>query len=84
MSLLKRVIQDNWTGRQFIKIATNASLKTQIEHQTSFLDGYYPNIKLKQRAFVLLNDLTEEQLPYCRCMKKLGKWDSIRYLIVVV
>jgi transposase-like protein len=67
MSLLKRVIQDNWIGRQFIKIATNASLKTQIEHQTSFLDGYYPNIKLKQRAFVLLNDLTEEQLPYCRC-----------------
>jgi transposase-like protein len=67
MTLLKQYIKDNWNGRQFIKIATNASLKTQIEHQTSFLDGYYPNIKLKQRAFVLLNDLTEEQLPYCRC-----------------
>jgi hypothetical protein len=64
---LKEVIQDNWSGRQFIKIATNAGLKTQIEEQTSFLDLHYPNIKLKQRAFVLLNDLTEEQLPYCRC-----------------
>jgi transposase len=67
MSILKRVIQDNWRGRQFIKIAINAGLKTQIEEQTSFLDLHYPNIKLKQRAFVLLNDLTEEQLPYCRC-----------------
>jgi transposase len=67
MTLLKQVIQDNWNGRQFIKIATNASLRTQIEHQTSFLDEHYPDIKLKQRAFVLLYDLTEEQLPYCRC-----------------
>jgi transposase-like protein len=65
--ILKEVIQDNWRGRQFIRIATNAGLKTQIEEQTSFLDLHYPNIKLKQRAFVLLNDLTEEQLPYCRC-----------------
>ena len=64
---LKEVIQDNWSGRQFIRIATNASLRTQIENKTSFLDGHYPDIKLKQRAFVLLNDLSEEQLPYCRC-----------------
>ena len=67
MTLLKQYIKDNWNGRQFIKIAANVNLRTQIEQQTSFLDGHYPDIKLKQRAFVLLNDLTEEQLPYCRC-----------------
>jgi hypothetical protein len=75
MTLLKQVIMDNWNGREFIKIATNANLRTQIERQTSFLDGHYPDIKLKQRAFVLLNDLTEDQLPYCRCGEI--QWGSV-------
>jgi hypothetical protein len=67
MLSIKEVIQDNWNGREFIKIAKNASLRIQIENQTSFLNEHYPDIKLKQRAFVLMNDLSEEQLPIEFC-----------------
>lgn len=67
MNDIKRLIGENWEGRAFIKIATNKELRKGIEEKTSFLDFYYPDIKLKQRAFVLLNELTEEQLPYCVC-----------------
>ena len=73
---LKQLIENNWNGREFNKIAANGNLRNEIERKTVFLDSYYPELKLKQRAFVILNDLTEEQLPYCKC--GCGKRASIR------
>jgi hypothetical protein len=67
MSIIKRLIEENWEGRAFVKISTNKELRKEIEEKTSFLDSHYEGLKLKQRAFILLNDLTEEQLPYCVC-----------------
>jgi len=73
---LKELIENNWNGREFNKIASNGNLRNEIERKTVFLDSYYPELKLKQRAFVILNDLTEDQLPYCKC--GCGKRASIR------
>lgn len=64
---IQQLIKDNWNGREFIKISNNKDLKKEIEEKTSFLNNYYDNLKLKQRAYVLLNELTEENLPYCKC-----------------
>lgn len=67
MNNLKALIEENWGGTSFIKVSLNSSIKEQIEEQTSFLNSYYEKLTLKQRAFVILNNLTEEKLPYCVC-----------------
>ena len=64
---IQQLIKDNWNGREFIKISINKDLKKEIEDRTSFLNDHYDNLKLKQRAYVLLNEFTEENLPYCKC-----------------
>jgi hypothetical protein len=75
---LRQLIQNNWEGRAFMKIASNKDYRKEIEDKTSFLNSYYECLKLKQRAYVLLNDLSEEQLPYCKC--GCGKRASINRL----
>jgi hypothetical protein len=67
MKDLKTLIQQNWKGRAFLKIGCNKELTKQIKQQTQFLDSIYSNLLTKQRAFFILNDLTEQQIPLCEC-----------------
>ena len=67
MTSLKGLIQENWKGRAFLKIGCNKELVQQIEEQTEFLNKHYPKLSTKQRAFFILNDITEDQIPLCSC-----------------
>lgn len=64
---LKTFILENLNGRDFLKISSNKGLRQQIEERTGDLIEYYPEIKLKQRAYILAHDIKVEELPYCRC-----------------
>ena len=37
---LKQLIENNWNGREFNKIAANGNLRNEIERKTVFLDSY--------------------------------------------
>ena len=66
MNLIQH-LQENWDKSNFIKISLNKSLKEQIEENTVFLNSYYSNIPLRTRAYVLVNDITEQSIPRCKC-----------------
>jgi hypothetical protein len=67
MTDLKTIIKENWKGRAFLKVGCNKELSKQIEDQTQFLDKIYEKLLTKQRAFFILNEITEEQIPLCDC-----------------
>ena len=64
---LKQYIKQNWNGRDFLKISSNKEMRSVIENQTSFLNAHYSNLLLKQRAYFIVNDINEEQIPLCSC-----------------
>ena len=64
---LKKYLNENWDKSKFIQISLNKSIKTQIENQTEFLNKYYDNIPLRTRAYVIVNSITEETIPKCKC-----------------
>lgn len=64
---LKEYLNQNWDKSSFIKISLNKDLKSQIENSTKFLDKYYNNLPLRTRAYVIVNSITEETLPKCKC-----------------
>jgi hypothetical protein len=67
MSDIKDIIRDNLEGRAFLKISSNKALRQQIEERTTDLIEIYPEIKLKQRAYILVNGMKIDDLPYCKC-----------------
>lgn len=79
---LRQLIRDNWEGRAFMKIAANKDYRKEIENKTSFLDSYYGGLKLKQRAFVLLNDITEGQMGVFTVKMGILKWSTSWVLLV--
>jgi transcriptional regulator with XRE-family HTH domain len=64
---LKKYLNENWDKSKFIQISLNKSIKTEIENQTEFLNKYYDNIPLRTRAYVIVNSITEETIPKCKC-----------------
>lgn len=64
---LREYIQQNWNGRDFLKISSNKEMRSAIERQTSFLNVYYDNLLLKQRAYFIVNDITVDNIPKCSC-----------------
>lgn len=60
-------LQENWDKSNFIKISLNKNIKAQIEEKTRFLDSYYSSIPLRTRAYVLVNYITEQSIPRCKC-----------------
>lgn len=64
---LKEYIKQNWDKSSFIKLSLNKDIKSQIENKTIFLNQYYNNIPLRTRAYVIVNSITEETLPKCKC-----------------
>lgn len=68
-------LKNNWDKSSFIKLSLNKNIKKQIELETNFLDKYYINPPLRTRAYVIINSITEETLPKCKC--GCGKVSSI-------
>jgi hypothetical protein len=64
---LKEIIEKKWSKKDFISLSLDTEIKNKIINETSFLDNYYPKIQLRNRAYVILNDITEETIPRCKC-----------------
>jgi predicted transcriptional regulator len=64
---LVQYLEENWNRSSFIKVSLNKNIKNKIELETSFLDKYYKNPPLRTRAYVIVNSITEENLPKCKC-----------------
>lgn len=61
------IIKNNWGKNDFIKISLNKEIKSDIEERTIFLNSYYKKIPLRTRAYVILNDINENNIPRCEC-----------------
>lgn len=64
---LKEYLSNHWDKSNFIKISLNKKIKELIEKETKFLDFHYENIPLRTRAYVILNEITEDKIPKCKC-----------------
>lgn len=64
---LKKIIEENWDKNKFISLSLNQEIKNKIISETSFLDKYYKKIQLRNRAYVIINEITEDTLPKCKC-----------------
>lgn len=60
-------LKNNWDKSSFISISLNSAIKKQIEQETRFLNSYYDNIPLRTRAYVIVNQITENNIPRCKC-----------------
>jgi len=65
--VLKEYLNNNWSKSDFIKLSLNQKIKNKIIEETKFLDLYYKDIPLRTRAYVIVNDITEETIPKCKC-----------------
>ena len=66
---LKELIRNHWDNHEFMSLSLNKSIKNQIIQETSFLDKYYSKIPLRNRAYVILNEIHENTIPQCICGK---------------
>jgi len=66
MSLLD-TLSSHWNSNNLISLALNNNIRTQVEKETEFLNSYYSKIQFRSRVYVLLNSITEETLPKCKC-----------------
>jgi len=66
---LKELIRNHWDNHEFMSLSLNTSIKNQIIQETSFLDKYYSKIPLRNRAYVILNEIHEDTIPQCICGK---------------
>lgn len=66
MSLIE-TLQQYWNSDNIISLALNSDLRSQVEQQTQFLDFYYSKIQLRTRVYVLINNITESNIPKCKC-----------------
>lgn len=64
---LKNYLSDNWDKCKFIKLSLNKNIKNIIEIETEFLNNYYSNIPLRTRAYVIVNQITSDTIPKCKC-----------------
>jgi len=64
---LKEYISENWSKSDFIRVSLNYEIRNQIEQNTSFLNSYYSDIPLRTRAYVILHDIHENEIPKCKC-----------------
>lgn len=64
---LRECISDNWDKKSFISLSLNETIRKQIEKETEFLNEYYIDVPLRTRSFVILNNITNETLPKCKC-----------------
>lgn len=60
-------LKENWDKSSFMKISLNQSIRKEIEENTRFLDEYYSSVSLRARAYVLVNEITENTIPKCKC-----------------
>jgi transposase-like protein len=63
---LKDILLQNWGKNEFISLSLNTKIKNEILQQTSFLDKYYSKIQLRNRAYTIIHNITEENLPQCK------------------
>lgn len=70
---LKEFINDNWSKDKFISLSLNKSIVIEINNSTAFLDEIYSKIPLRTRAYVILNEISKDDIPKCIC----GKYASI-------
>lgn len=70
---LKEFIQENWEKSKFISLSLNKDIVKTIKDNTLFLDHLYSKIPLRTRAYVIINNMTVETLPRCKC----GKYAAI-------
>lgn len=66
MSLIE-YIKNHWDKSSFMKLSLNESIRSQIENETLFMNSYYYSIPLRTRAYVIINQITENSLPKCKC-----------------
>jgi transposase len=64
---LKEIISDNWEKNKFISISLKEDIRSKLIDETSFLDQHYKKIPLRNRAYVILHDITEQTIPKCKC-----------------
>lgn len=62
---LKQFLIENQEKSQFIKLSLNKEIRKQIEDVTTFLDFLKP--RLKHRAYCIINDINENNIPLCAC-----------------
>ena len=60
-------LKENWDKSSFMKISLNQSIRKEIEESTRFLNQYYSSVSLRTRAYVLVNEITENTIPKCKC-----------------
>lgn len=61
------LIQNNWDKSSFIKLSLNRNIRKVIEESTSFLDKHYINPPLRTRAYTLIHNIDENNIPRCKC-----------------
>lgn len=64
---LKEYLASNWSKGDFIRISLNSELREKIENQTKFLNKYYEEIPLRIRAYAIVNEINEGNIPRCKC-----------------
>lgn len=66
---LKEILLENWSKNDFIKLSLNQNIRNILCEETKFLDNHYKKIPLRTRAYVIVNNITEENIPKCQCGK---------------
>lgn len=64
---LREIIDNNWNKNEFISLSLNKDLVKIIKEETQFLDSSYNKIPLRTRAYVILNELSQDTIPKCVC-----------------
>lgn len=64
---LKELISYNWEKNKFISLSLREDIRSKLIDETSFLDQHYKKIPLRNRAYVVLHDITEQTIPKCKC-----------------
>ena len=64
---LSALVNENWEKRKFMSLSLNKEAVSAIMNSTEFLNGLYPKISLRTRAYVLKHGITLDTLPRCKC-----------------
>lgn len=69
MNQLKQVIEQNWDKRNFSDAIVSSGHFEELKQKTSFLDENYPDVPVRTRGYVVLNEINEVPICPCGCNK---------------
>lgn len=69
MSDLKSFIDVAWDIKDFTPFINASKHSNDLKEKTKFLDKHYPEVPVRTRAYVILNEITEVPICPCGCGK---------------